>query len=237
MLIRVHPEADAADALAVMLDRPGVDARIRRPTAGGQVLAGVVAAAIPFPPPRRAVAVLFLRINRMAQPVIDIRFPGFSQDDALPPQRGQWRQRQPVQHDPTLSKPPKPACRRPDQEEPVKAALLGAMVKGGLNTETGEISPDRGNHATGAGRTHPAIPRRVRYLVRYLACTWLCGRSGHPLPAPLTTRAAAAVSGSSVLRVLSKWAARAGLGLPSVMRMGRAGAGNRLLRFCWLAAG
>ncbi len=84
MLIRFHPEPGAADALAVMLDRPGVDARIRRLTAGGQVLAGVVAAAIPFPPPRRAVAVLFLRIDRMAQPVIDIRFPGFSRDDALP---------------------------------------------------------------------------------------------------------------------------------------------------------
>ena len=53
--------------------------------------------------------------------------------------------------------------------------------RGDLNPETGEISPDRGNHAmrvTGAGRTHPAIPRRVRYLVRELACTLLGGRCG-----------------------------------------------------------
>jgi hypothetical protein len=57
--------------------------------------------------------------------------------------------------------------------------------RGDLNTETGAISPDRGNHAirgTRGGRTNPAIPRRVRYPVRYLACTWLCGRSGHLLP-------------------------------------------------------
>jgi len=49
-------------------------------------------------------------------------------------------------------------------------------TRGDVNTETGEISPDRGNHAisvTGAGRTHPAIPRRVRYLSRYLARAWL----------------------------------------------------------------
>jgi hypothetical protein len=50
-----------------------------------------------------------------------------------------------------------------------------------LNTETGAISPDRGNHAirvTETGRTHPGIPRRVRYLV----CTWLDGQCGHLLP-------------------------------------------------------
>jgi hypothetical protein len=52
------------------------------------------------------------------------------------------------------------------------------VSEGDLNTETGEISPDRGNHAitvTGGGRTNPAIPRRVRYPVRYLALrdpTW-----------------------------------------------------------------
>jgi hypothetical protein len=53
--------------------------------------------------------------------------------------------------------------------------------RGDLNTETGAISPDRGNHAirvTRAGRTYPGIPRRVRYLV----CTWLDGRCGHLLP-------------------------------------------------------
>jgi hypothetical protein len=54
-------------------------------------------------------------------------------------------------------------------------------VRGELEHETGEISPDRGNHAirvTGAGRTHPGIPRRFRYLVRHLACVWLGGRCG-----------------------------------------------------------
>jgi hypothetical protein len=35
----------------------------------------------------------------MAQPVINIRFPGPSQDDALSPQCGQRRQREPIQHD------------------------------------------------------------------------------------------------------------------------------------------
>jgi hypothetical protein len=45
--------------------------------------------------------------------------------------------------------------------------------RGDLNTETGAISPDRGNHAirlTRPGRMRPGIPRRVRYLVRCLAC-------------------------------------------------------------------
>jgi hypothetical protein len=41
-------------------------------------------------------------MDRMAQPVIDIRFPERPQDDALAPRRGQRRRRQPVQHDPTL---------------------------------------------------------------------------------------------------------------------------------------
>jgi hypothetical protein len=56
---------------------------------------------------------------------------------------------------------------------------MDQVSEGDLNTETGEISPDRGNHAikvTQLGRTYPGIPRRVRYLVRYLACTWLGGR-------------------------------------------------------------
>jgi len=57
--------------------------------------------------------------------------------------------------------------------------------RGDLNTETGEISPDRGNHAisiTGAGHTHPVIPRRVRYMLFYLACMPLGGTAGplHP---------------------------------------------------------
>jgi hypothetical protein len=44
--------------------------------------------------------------------------------------------------------------------------------RGDLNTETGEISPDRGNHAirvTRPGRMYPAIPLRVRYLACCLA--------------------------------------------------------------------
>ena len=54
-----------------------------------------------------------------------------------------------------------------------------------LNPETGEISPERGNHAirvTGMGRTHPGIPWRVGHLARNLACRWLGGTSGHLLP-------------------------------------------------------
>ena len=50
-------------------------------------------------------------------------------------------------------------------------------------------SPDRGNHAirvTGAGRPHPAIPRRVRYLFRYLARAWLGSRCRVSVPASLT---------------------------------------------------
>jgi len=53
-------------------------------------------------------------------------------------------------------------------------ADMGNLCVRGLNTETGAISPDRGNHAikvTRPGRMRPAIPRPVRHLVRYLACT------------------------------------------------------------------
>jgi Transposase len=58
-------------------------------------------------------------------------------------------------------------------------ARTNYCVRGDLNTEFGEISPDRGNHAirvTRPGRTHPCIPQRVRYLVRYLACVRPGGR-------------------------------------------------------------
>ena len=99
MLIGVHAKPGAADAVAVVLDRPRISAGIERPAAGGQLLASVIAAAILIPPPRRAVAVLFRGIDGMAQPVINIRFPAPSQDDTLPLQRGQRRQRQPIQHD------------------------------------------------------------------------------------------------------------------------------------------
>ena len=49
----------------------------------------------------------------------------------------------------------------------------GVVSEGDLNTETGAISPDRGNHAikvTRPGQIRPVIPRRVRHMVRYLAC-------------------------------------------------------------------
>jgi hypothetical protein len=63
------------------------------------------------------------------------------------------------------------------------------VSEGDLNTETGEISPDRGNHATKvtrAGLVRPPIRRRVRCSARHLACTWLGGRCGVSAPAPLT---------------------------------------------------
>ena len=74
-------------------------AAIQRPAGGGQVLPGVIVPAIPLAPPRGAVAVLFPGVDGMAQPVINIRFPGLSQNDALSPQCGQRRQREPFQHD------------------------------------------------------------------------------------------------------------------------------------------
>jgi hypothetical protein len=50
-----------------------------------------------------------------------------------------------------------------------------------LSPHIGAISPDRGKSCNKSNRTgyaHPGIPRRVRYLVRYLACAWLGGRCG-----------------------------------------------------------
>jgi hypothetical protein len=67
------------------------------------MLAGVVAAAIPVSPPRRAVAIFFLGVDGMAQPVIDIRFPPLAQNDPPAAQRRQRQQRQSVRnHTPTL---------------------------------------------------------------------------------------------------------------------------------------
>ena len=109
-----------------------------------------------------------------------------------------------------------PARRAPRGHDPacLQTAAHGDLTcPRGLNTETREISPDRGNHATRVtrpGRTYPRIPRRVRYLVGYLACTWLCGRWAYA-PAPL----AAPPSGT---RQLDCAAGRAGL--PSVMSLG-----------------
>jgi hypothetical protein len=51
VLIGVDAQPGAADAMAFVLDRPPVVAGLGRPMAGGQVIAGVVAAAIPVPPP------------------------------------------------------------------------------------------------------------------------------------------------------------------------------------------
>jgi hypothetical protein len=48
----VHPQPGAADAPALALDGPGVATGLGRPGTRGQVLAAVVAAAVPLPPPR-----------------------------------------------------------------------------------------------------------------------------------------------------------------------------------------
>ena len=89
VLVGIDAEPGAADAVAVVLESPRADARIKRPVVTGQMLASVIAAAIPLPPPRRAVAVLFPGVDGMAQPVINIRFQVPSQDDMLSLQRGQ----------------------------------------------------------------------------------------------------------------------------------------------------
>src|SRR5262249_31538373 len=89
----------AADAVAVVFDRPGVGAGIWRAAGGGQVLPGVVAATVPLPPPRGAVVVLFLGVDGMTQPVFNIGIPRRAQDDPLTRQRGQRGERQRVQHE------------------------------------------------------------------------------------------------------------------------------------------
>jgi len=72
VLTGVHVKTGAADAVAVVFDHPGIGAGICRGIGDGQILAGVVAAAIPLPPPRRAVAVFFLGVDGMAHPIIHI---------------------------------------------------------------------------------------------------------------------------------------------------------------------
>ena len=65
--------------------------------------------------------------------------------------------------------------------------------RGDLNTETGEISPDRGNRSinvTGAGRMRLDIPRRVRCFACHLARAWPGGKCERLLIA--VDRAAAA---------------------------------------------
>jgi hypothetical protein len=60
----------------------------------------------------------------------------------------------------------------------------GSCPRGDLNTETGEISLVRGNHAAKVTRTGPArtgILPGVRYLLRHLACAWpggICRTAG-----------------------------------------------------------
>jgi len=63
-------------------------------------LTGVIALAVPFPPPGRAVAVLFPGIDAVAQAVIDVGIDGVAQDDSSRRRDGQRRQGQPIQHDP-----------------------------------------------------------------------------------------------------------------------------------------
>ena len=102
-----------------------------------------------------------------------------------------------------------------------------------MNPESGAISPDQGNHAikvTGAGRTHPAVPRSVRYLFRHLACAWLGGRCGAVCSAAdyiarLPRPAAAVRRGCSA----NGLAGRSGFTFRD--EDGTCGAGNRLLRF------
>jgi hypothetical protein len=49
--------------MAYMLDPPPAVTGLGWPMAGGQVLAGVITAAIPVPPPRRAIVVVFARVD------------------------------------------------------------------------------------------------------------------------------------------------------------------------------
>lgn len=83
MLISIHAQPGTANASAFVLHRPGIGARLSRFIGCGQVLSGVITAAIPLAPPRRAVAVLFFWVDGMAQPVIDIRVPPLAHDDTL----------------------------------------------------------------------------------------------------------------------------------------------------------
>src|SRR5215469_13443766 len=52
VLIGIDAKSCAADALAVVFDRPGVGAGIRRAAVGGQVFPAVIATAVPLPAPR-----------------------------------------------------------------------------------------------------------------------------------------------------------------------------------------
>jgi hypothetical protein len=83
-----------------------------------------------------------------------------------------------------------------------------------LNTETGEISPDRGkscNKSNTSRRERPAIPLSVRCLLSHLACPWRAAGAGIIIRAADSPRYCA-VSGSSALRVLTSWAVLDGPG-------------------------
>src|SRR5580693_9676442 len=85
---------------------------------------------------------------------------------------------------------------------PGTSRLWGFYVSEDLNTETGAISPDRGNHAikvTRAGRAGPDIRRRVRCSACCLACSWPGRLAGDIcLGAADRSRAAAAADGRAV---------------------------------------
>jgi len=98
VLIGVHGEPRAADAAAGMLDRPRVLARQRHRMPDGHLLSGAEAPPVPLPPPRRAVTVLFFRVDRVPEPVIDIAVARRAQGDPVADKNGQWRQSQPVTH-------------------------------------------------------------------------------------------------------------------------------------------
>jgi hypothetical protein len=74
---------------------------------------------------------------------------------------------------------------------PGNARIWGIYVSEDLNPHGGEISPVRGYSPNKSNKDRPAlprIPRRVRYLARYLAYTRPCGMYGHLLPHPWLQR-------------------------------------------------
>jgi hypothetical protein len=67
------------------------------------------------------------------------------------------------------------------EARPLTVMYVKECPRGDLNTETGQISLVRGNHATKVTRAGPArigIPRGVRYLIRHQVCARLGGSAG-----------------------------------------------------------
>ena len=120
VLIGVDAQPGAVDAMAFVLDRPSVVAGLGWPMVGGQVIAGVVAAAVPVPPPWRAVVVFFTGVDGIAEPVIGVRFPPLAQDYLLTAQHRQRAQRQPARHH-TLSLRKRPVVGGPATSGPTRA--------------------------------------------------------------------------------------------------------------------